>query len=277
MYMDAEARRAELDSLNGRSEGLLFKIRDDPRITRLVSPARPVAGRAAATGQRPLWTYVPGRPSAAAACGGRALRRRLRRRLLVKPGLTGLWQISGRSDLTWEESVRLDLRYVENWSLSLDLLSSGRPRSSLFGAPVPTSTHLLARLCEPAGSRLVGAGWSRDDSFSTRRTLPGRRAAPAQGPAARVTTGPAHTAHVPGGDTTDQLVGRDVRGHHRAGSGRIAQRPTTTPGTRTLRSPSEHPSSRITFLVPIGFRLQLPVDRDGVGNRSLVRTMRLDR
>ena len=46
----------------------------------------------------------------------------VRRRLLVKPGLTGLWQITGRSDLTWEESVRLDLRYVENWSLSLDLL-----------------------------------------------------------------------------------------------------------------------------------------------------------
>ncbi|HEX5495760.1 MAG TPA: sugar transferase, partial [Mycobacteriales bacterium] len=46
----------------------------------------------------------------------------VRRRLLVKPGLTGLWQISGRSDLTWEESVRLDLRYVENWSLALDVM-----------------------------------------------------------------------------------------------------------------------------------------------------------
>jgi lipopolysaccharide/colanic/teichoic acid biosynthesis glycosyltransferase len=46
----------------------------------------------------------------------------VRRRLLVKPGLTGLWQVSGRSDLSWEESVRLDLRYVENWSLLLDVL-----------------------------------------------------------------------------------------------------------------------------------------------------------
>jgi len=46
----------------------------------------------------------------------------VRRRLLVKPGLTGLWQISGRSDLSWDESVRLDLRYVENWSLALDAL-----------------------------------------------------------------------------------------------------------------------------------------------------------
>jgi len=42
------------------------------------------------------------------------------RRLLVKPGMTGLWQVSGRSDLSWEESVRLDLYYVENWSLALD-------------------------------------------------------------------------------------------------------------------------------------------------------------
>ncbi|MER6878611.1 sugar transferase, partial [Amycolatopsis sp. NPDC000673] len=45
-----------------------------------------------------------------------------RRRLLVKPGLTGLWQVSGRSDLSWEESIRLDLRYVEDWSLALDLV-----------------------------------------------------------------------------------------------------------------------------------------------------------
>jgi lipopolysaccharide/colanic/teichoic acid biosynthesis glycosyltransferase len=45
----------------------------------------------------------------------------VRRRLLVKPGLTGLWQVSGRSDLSWEDSVRLDLRYVENWSLASDV------------------------------------------------------------------------------------------------------------------------------------------------------------
>jgi lipopolysaccharide/colanic/teichoic acid biosynthesis glycosyltransferase len=44
------------------------------------------------------------------------------RRLLVKPGLTGLWQVSGRSDLSWEESIRLDLQYVENWSLTVDLM-----------------------------------------------------------------------------------------------------------------------------------------------------------
>ena len=50
--------------------------------------------------------------------------RAAQRRLLVRPGITGLWQVSGRSDLSWEQSVRLDLRYVENWSLALDARSS---------------------------------------------------------------------------------------------------------------------------------------------------------
>jgi lipopolysaccharide/colanic/teichoic acid biosynthesis glycosyltransferase len=45
----------------------------------------------------------------------------MRRRLAVKPGITGLWQINGRSDLPWDEAVRLDVRYVENWSFVLDL------------------------------------------------------------------------------------------------------------------------------------------------------------
>jgi lipopolysaccharide/colanic/teichoic acid biosynthesis glycosyltransferase len=46
----------------------------------------------------------------------------MRRRFLVKPGLTGLWQVSGRSDLSWDDSVRIDVRYVENWSLAFDLM-----------------------------------------------------------------------------------------------------------------------------------------------------------
>jgi len=49
-----------------------------------------------------------------------------RRKFMVKPGLTGLWQVSGRSDLSWEQSVRLDLRYVENWTLAQDALILGR-------------------------------------------------------------------------------------------------------------------------------------------------------
>jgi lipopolysaccharide/colanic/teichoic acid biosynthesis glycosyltransferase len=46
----------------------------------------------------------------------------VRRRLLVRPGITGLWQVSGRSDLSWDDSVRLDLYYVENWSPALDAM-----------------------------------------------------------------------------------------------------------------------------------------------------------
>jgi lipopolysaccharide/colanic/teichoic acid biosynthesis glycosyltransferase len=44
------------------------------------------------------------------------------RRLLVRPGITGLWQVSGRSNLSWDDSVRLDLYYIENWSLALDAM-----------------------------------------------------------------------------------------------------------------------------------------------------------
>ena len=55
-----------------------------------------------------------------------------RRCLLVKPGLTGLWQVSGRSDLTWEESVRLDLRYVENWSFTMDLMIVWKTASAVL-------------------------------------------------------------------------------------------------------------------------------------------------
>ena len=57
----------------------------------------------------------------------------VRRRLAVKPGITGLWQVSGRSDLSWDESVRLDLRYVENWSLMLDLQILWKTLSAVAG------------------------------------------------------------------------------------------------------------------------------------------------
>src|SRR5690606_15480052 len=55
------------------------------------------------------------------------------RRLLVKPGLTGLWQVNGRSNLSWDESVRLDLYYVENWSVALDMLILWRTFAAVFG------------------------------------------------------------------------------------------------------------------------------------------------
>lgn len=56
----------------------------------------------------------------------------VRRRLLVKPGMTGLWQVSGRSDLSWQESVRLDLNYVDNWSPLLDLRILARTANAVI-------------------------------------------------------------------------------------------------------------------------------------------------
>ncbi|MEV5329833.1 sugar transferase [Nonomuraea fastidiosa] len=103
-------------------DGVLFKIRNDPRVTPLGAFMRRhsldelpqlinvVLGHMSLVGPRPPL------PEEVARYGDD-----VRRRLLVRPGLTGLWQVSGRSDLSWEESVRLDLRYVENWSLTLDL------------------------------------------------------------------------------------------------------------------------------------------------------------
>jgi exopolysaccharide biosynthesis polyprenyl glycosylphosphotransferase len=123
MVRDAEARKVDLASLNERSDGLLFKIRADPRITRIGRILRKysldelpqffnvLVGSMSLVGPRPPL------PAEVARYGDDA-----RRRLLVRPGLTGLWQISGRSDLPWEEAVRLDLRYVENWSLMYDVM-----------------------------------------------------------------------------------------------------------------------------------------------------------
>ncbi|MFF7734388.1 exopolysaccharide biosynthesis polyprenyl glycosylphosphotransferase [Streptomyces sp. NPDC007984] len=121
MYQGSEKRKAELAHLNQNHEGLLFKIADDPRVTRSGSFLRRysldelpqllhvASGKMSLVGPRPL--------SAQAS----AYTEEMKRRLLVKPGLTGLWQVSGRSDLSWQESLHYDLSYVENWSPSLDL------------------------------------------------------------------------------------------------------------------------------------------------------------
>jgi exopolysaccharide biosynthesis polyprenyl glycosylphosphotransferase len=122
MVRNAEELRSSLDELNRHATGELFKISADPRVTRLGRLLRRTSldelpqmvnvlrGEMSLVGPRPL--PVTDRPYDGEA----------RRRLFVKPGLTGLWQISGRSDLDWEESVRLDLRYVEQWSLALDAM-----------------------------------------------------------------------------------------------------------------------------------------------------------
>src|SRR2546423_10531732 len=85
-----------------------------------------------------MWRVGPRPPLAREVAGYPA---DMRRRLVVKPGLTGLWQVSGRSDLSWEESIKLALRYVENWSLSMDLMILARTglalwrRSGAYSAP----------------------------------------------------------------------------------------------------------------------------------------------
>ena len=121
MVIDAEQRKADLWRQAGQ-HSVLFKLRNDPRITRTGSWLRRwsldelpqlfnvLNGDMSLVGPRPAL------PDEAAMYGDH-----VRRRLVVKPGITGLWQVSGRSDLTWDDSVRLDLRYVENWSLMLDV------------------------------------------------------------------------------------------------------------------------------------------------------------
>ncbi|MFD4318739.1 sugar transferase [Streptomyces sp. NPDC058548] len=120
MVVGADAARAELAHRN-EGAGLLFKLRRDPRVTRVGTVLRRYSLDElpqlfnVLTGSMSLVGPRPPLPEESAAYGPD-----IRRRLLVKPGLTGLWQISGRSDLSWDEAVRLDLRYVEDWSLALD-------------------------------------------------------------------------------------------------------------------------------------------------------------
>jgi exopolysaccharide biosynthesis polyprenyl glycosylphosphotransferase len=121
MASGAAAAKLELAHLNVNTDGPLFKARRDPRITRVGAVLRRysldelpqllnvVRGEMALVGPRPPL------PEEAAQYS-----EEVRRRLLVKPGLTGLWQVSGRSDLAWADAVRLDVGYVENWSLGLD-------------------------------------------------------------------------------------------------------------------------------------------------------------
>jgi exopolysaccharide biosynthesis polyprenyl glycosylphosphotransferase len=123
MHQDADARIADVAPENLHGEGPLFKMRDDPRLTRvgrfirrwsldeLPQLLNVVRGDMSLVGPRPPL------PREVAAYDGPAVYRRL----MVKPGLTGLWQINGRADLAWQEAIRLDLYYVENWSPALDI------------------------------------------------------------------------------------------------------------------------------------------------------------
>jgi exopolysaccharide biosynthesis polyprenyl glycosylphosphotransferase len=120
MYVDAEERKATLAELN-ETDGMMFKMKQDPRIFSFGAKLRATSmdelpqlinvlkGEMSLVGPRPL-----------PADDGDYLGD-VRRRLLVRPGMTGLWQVSGRSELSWDEAVRLDLYYVDNWSLTYDL------------------------------------------------------------------------------------------------------------------------------------------------------------
>lgn len=122
MVVDAEQRLTEL-AHQSDGNGILFKMKNDPRVTRVGKFIRKFSLDELPqlfnifTGSMSLVGPRPPLPSEVAA-----YEQDVRRRLLVKPGLTGLWQVSGRSNLSWQDSVRLDLYYVENWSLAGDLI-----------------------------------------------------------------------------------------------------------------------------------------------------------
>ncbi|MGY1624192.1 sugar transferase [Geodermatophilus sp. SYSU D00965] len=121
MNVDADKRLADL-AARSEGNGVLFKMRNDPRVTAVGRVLRRYSldelpqlfnvllGHMSLVGPRPPLPHETERYGFD-----------MHRRFLVKPGMTGLWQISGRSDLSWDDSVRMDVRYVENWSFWMDL------------------------------------------------------------------------------------------------------------------------------------------------------------
>ena len=123
MVVGADAMLEEVAHLNESDSGVLFKIRKDPRVTPLGRFLRKYSLDElpqfinAFTGEMSVVGPRPPLESEVASYDDHTMRR-----LLVKPGITGLWQVSGRSDLSWEDSVRLDMFYVENWSIMADIV-----------------------------------------------------------------------------------------------------------------------------------------------------------
>ena len=123
MVDGADEQIQQLLALNESDGGVLFKIREDPRVTSVGKILRRLS-----IDELPQFINVlkqdmsvvgprPPLPREVMQYDGD-----VKRRLLVKPGVTGLWQVNGRSDLPWDESVRLDLSYVDNWSMASDFL-----------------------------------------------------------------------------------------------------------------------------------------------------------
>ena len=126
MVVDAERRLGDLEKQNESQHGVLFKLRDDPRVTPLGRFLRRssldelpqlmnvLRGEMSLVGPRPLQLRDSDKLSQLDPEGFAC-------RLLVFPGLTGPWQVGGRSDVDYAHMVRLDREYVENWSLGRDL------------------------------------------------------------------------------------------------------------------------------------------------------------
>ncbi len=135
MHEDAERLLVDLERDADRLDngGVLFKMKDDPRVTRVGKVLR----RYSLDELPQLFNVLGGsmslvgpRPPLAREVS--LYDKYVHRRFLVTPGITGLWQVSGRSDLSWEDSVRLDLFYVENWSLTGDLIIMWRTARAVF-------------------------------------------------------------------------------------------------------------------------------------------------
>ncbi len=135
MVTDADAHLADLLTAQGTGTTPLFKVKDDPRIT----PAGRVLRRYSIDELPQLFNVLKGDMSLVGPRPQRDGEVRLYdskagRRLVVKPGMSGLWQVSGRSNLSWEDSIRLDLFYVENWSITNDIIILLRTARAVFGA-----------------------------------------------------------------------------------------------------------------------------------------------
>lgn len=135
MVDDAEKMLPDLSELNEIDGGVLFKIRNDPRVT-------PIGRIIRRFSIDELPQFINVLKQDMSVVGPRPPLRRevesydadVMRRLLVKPGVTGLWQVSGRSNLSWEDSVRLDLSYIENWSMIGDLLIICKTLKAVLGS-----------------------------------------------------------------------------------------------------------------------------------------------
>jgi lipopolysaccharide/colanic/teichoic acid biosynthesis glycosyltransferase len=135
MVTDAEARLVTVHSQQGSAVGIFAKIKDDPRVTapghwmrrfsidELPQLLNVLRGDMSLVGPRPQVAHE-------VALYDHAMARRLR----VRPGMTGLWQVSGRSDLSLAEAIRLDLYYVDNWSMVQDLTILARTFGAVLGS-----------------------------------------------------------------------------------------------------------------------------------------------